>query len=166
MANPPGFEDLQTVLKQHYAVPNGEFLALLKQLFSGGLESDAAFHELMARADDFFDELLIVLKPITEEVASREDNSYSWYHHALLDCISCAHRSQALTVLWQELRNSNDQARSVVISSLTNLGKTSSNAKKILREAHTITFRTAEETQRFQDKVRSALKNVNKPNRL
>jgi hypothetical protein len=71
----PSFEDLQNTLQRQCSAPSAEFLALLKQLFAQGRESDAAFTELTRRADEFFDELVIVFEPIRSELAQREDGT-------------------------------------------------------------------------------------------
>src|SRR5512133_1691461 len=97
----PSFEDLQNTLEHQYSAPSAEFLVLLQQLFARGRESDAACTELTRRADEFFGELVVVFEPIRSELAQRENGTYSWYHHALLECISRAHHPKALSILWQ-----------------------------------------------------------------
>ncbi|CAG1002201.1 hypothetical protein ANRL2_04147 [Anaerolineae bacterium] len=156
-ANPPTLQDLIKVLKDKYEKPNKEFLALLKDLFSHGIESDHAFHFLMSRAGEFFDELVTIFEPITKELSERTPDSYTWYHHALVDCIACAPFAKAKTILWKELRHNNPQARLVVINALARIGKREREARKILWNARTYELDTPEATAEFVQAIMKAL---------
>lgn len=113
----------------------------------------------MRRAEEFFDELVTVFEPITNELAEREPDSYTWYHHALLDCICCAPFPKAKTILWRELRHKNREARLVVVNILGNIGRREKEARQILWNARGYEFDTPEETNEFREAVARALKN-------
>jgi hypothetical protein len=159
-SDPPTFEQLVEVLESECVEPNPQFVILLKQLFAGGLESDYALSDLMARADEFFEELLIVFKPIREELAERTDGSHNWYYNALLDCIASASSPKVLSVLYNELRHPHSRARQVAIGRLQAKGKTDAEARKLLWNARKFQLDGEEETQAFRDAISKALKGL------
>ena len=158
---PPTLEDLLKVLNEEIAQPNPKFVELLRVLFSGGQESDAAFSYLMAQANEFFNELIIVFQPVSEEMSQRDHNSYNWYYHALLDLISSASSPKVLSILYRELSNAHPEARNIAIGILMRKGNRNKEARKILWNARTLEFSTSEETHQFREAIRKALRGDN-----
>ena len=154
---PPTLDELIDILKKAYDKPNADFIGLLQRLFAKGQESDGAFYELISRTDEFFDELLMVYQPIKQEVEQRDHNSYSWYHLALLDCISGASSPKVLKILWQELQSPHPSCREAAIWNLSRIGKRNKEARKILWNARNFEFADTEETTQFRELVLKAL---------
>ena len=153
----PTVEELIEKLHHKFEKPDVEFIGLLKQLYSGERESDGAFHILMTRADEFFDELIVIFQPIREEMTLRDTDTWNWHYLALLDCIASASSPGVLTVLHQELSHPHPEARQAAINNLASIGKANKEARKVLWNARKIKLSNHEETYQFRAAIEKAL---------